>query len=257
MIFTVGIIFASVVCVLAQSSGSCADVTIVGWIDGNAITLPAGESLSLRLDFPESGSNVAAFAGCELQLLFLTNNALGDVSNNATDKAYALSWLLKYSGNHNPGTTISPNTYYTGSGQYRLFNDQQLNFHNMELVGASPDPCGGQVFTVAGESSQYNQKLGTSPSGYSYALAEGRVGSWGRTSWLLLTGNDVPWIWSVIEYDANGNPARYQDAANYQIFPTYSVYINGQFVYKKSQSSVSDFINLNLSSYQLTPSQIP
>ena len=94
---------------------------------------------------------------------------------------------------------------------------------------------------------------GTSPSGEVYQLAEGRIGTVGQLgSETINGGRTVPWIWSVIEFNSSGTPT-YDDVG---MFPTYSVYVNGEIVITYPQSTVAAFI-ANNQTYQLEPSQIP
>ena len=68
-------------------------------------------------------------------------------------------------------------------------------------------------------------------------------------------GATVPWIWSVIEFDQNGNSVNTGSTANYQIFPTYNVYVNGHLNNTIPQSAVASVIQLNGSSQLLPPPQ--
>jgi len=64
---------------------------------------------------------------------------------------------------------------------------------------------------------------------------------------------DVPWIWSAIEFDANGNFV----SAQHEIFPTYSVYVNGQLNAVYPQSDVPVFILKDESNQITSASQVP
>jgi hypothetical protein len=58
----------------------------------------------------------------------------------------------------------------------------------------------------------------------------------------------TPWIWSVIQFDANGYTrawAQGTNASNLQIFPTYQAYTNGFALQPIPQGNVFNFINLN------------
>lgn len=154
----------------------------------------------------------------------------------------AKAWLLKFTANDRPPQTIYPNTYYTGTLQYRLFNDWQPNFNSIVTVGSTPDPC----LRMAGDPGVLdiptkNNVTGQSRLGFQYQLAQGRVGTDGQTGWKLSNGREVPYIWSVIEADYYGNPVRTDQAANYQNFPTYWIYINGRFSKEVKQKTVEQF----------------
>jgi hypothetical protein len=62
----------------------------------------------------------------------------------------------------------------------------------------------------------------------------------------------VPWIWSAIEFDSQGNFV----SSQHEIFPTYSVYINGQLVSTLPQSALGDFVAKDQSNQIVSTSQI-
>ena len=245
------------------------EITIVGWIDSNAVTLPSGESTAVALVFPPVGtggpSNMAQYAACISQLGLLSANQLGAVSNTVNDKAYASAWLLKFSGNQDPGKTITPSTFQSQPGKFRLFNDYApgLGISNV-AVGNTLDPCGSVLGTI-GVADPNNGKTGTSLFGDQYQLSEVRVDQAGQNGWATLHNHQpIPWVWSVIEFDQSGNPdlGRIHNApspinptTNYQIFPTYSVYSNGQLIYTVHQGTPAAFANLPPGS-ELSPSSI-
>jgi len=237
-----------------------AEITIVAWINGNAITLPSGASLALQAVFPPPSLGgpwslaTPGYAACVAELAALTSNSLGVVSNTASDKAYANAWLLKYSGNQDPGKTIIPSTFTSFSFQYRLFADYSPGRGiQTASIGYTPDPCGTPLAYVQGDAYPQNGQTGTSLFGDQFLLAETRVGSEGQKGWKTLNnGEEIPWVWSVIEFAPNGNPdyGRIQNASpitpttNYQIFPTYSVYVNGTLTYKTTQGTLGAFAGL-------------
>ena len=66
-------------------------------------------------------------------------------------------------------------------------------------------------------------------------LAEGRIGRVGQRGSMTINQQlTVPCIWSVIEFDRQGNFVSPQ----HEIFPTYSVYMNGQAVLTLPQSEI-------------------
>jgi hypothetical protein len=243
-----------------------AEVTIVAWIDGNAITLPSGENSKLATDFPPTGPlgpvYLEQYTACITQTAQLGTGHLGDVST-ASDKAYANAWLLKFSANQDPGSSI-PNTFMSQTSSFRFFNDYApgLGISNT-AVGKTLDPCGSGI-GVSGVANPNDGKVDTSFYGDQYQLAEVRVGQAGQTGWKTLNNKrEIPWVWSVIEFDKNGYPdlGRIQNASptnpttNYQIFPTYSVYVNGKLTYKTKQGTPAAFASLPPGS-ELSPSSI-
>jgi hypothetical protein len=84
-------------------------------------------------------------------------------------------------------------------------------------------------------------KIGVSGSGKTYQIAEGRigkVGQWGSQT--INQGRTVPYIYSVIEFDAAGNPT----VSDRTTFPTFYVYINGVLHsgLTSTQSTVKAFV---------------
>ncbi|MEO7029074.1 MAG: hypothetical protein ABI147_06695 [Acidobacteriaceae bacterium] len=231
---------------------------MVTWIDGSVIMLPLGASSSLLGAFPPLGIvggplNIVQYPVCLAELAFLTNGNPGFASNTPADTAYANAWLLKYSSNQNPGSRITPSKFTSFNFQYRLFADYAPGQGiQTTSIGYTPDPCGTPFVYVQGV--PYSDPIGgkngdTGPSqaGYQYLLAETRVGTAGQKGWMTLNNHqEIPWVWSVIEFDQNGSYVMDQNTANYQIFPTYSVYKNGVFMYRgrTTQSTVSAFANL-------------
>jgi hypothetical protein len=62
----------------------------------------------------------------------------------------------------------------------------------------------------------------------------------------------------VVEFDASGTSVNITSPANYQIFPTYYVYVNGELesAYTRVQTSVSTIVEPIYQNSQLLPSQI-
>jgi hypothetical protein len=181
-----------------------------------------------------------------------------------SDRDYANAWLIKNSGNNAPPSTINPATQYSG-GDFRLFNDLQFSFFEYggvissassikvnAAVGATPDPCGISP-PVPGQADPNNGIQGITPSATGvYMLAEGRIGTTGQAVSQTINGRTVPWIWSVVKFNASGNPI----TSDVQIFPTYYVYSNGTLTSPPyPQSPLSSFIALDATSERL-PSQI-
>jgi hypothetical protein len=233
--------------------GTTAEVTIIGWVNASAVTVPSGENATLQANLNNSPTS------CGIEVGKWVVGSLGDV-NGAADVAYANAWLVSNSGNPAPPPTIIPSSQLAG-GNFRLFNDFQVGPGSVPVisttqVGITPDPCKTGVipgWIQAGQPHPNNGTINTSPSGEKYQLAEGRIGTVGQLgSETLNGGRTVPWIWSVVEFDSSGNPTTTNDA----MFPTYSVYSNGVLTATYPQSAVATFVALD-QTYQLLPSQIP
>ncbi|HEU5400129.1 MAG TPA: Ig-like domain repeat protein [Terriglobales bacterium] len=226
------------------------EVTVIGWVNGNApdiiSTINAGPST------PDLKTQLTGgFISCSNMLL---NWLLLDrVDLNTTqDSAYASAWLLNNSGNSAPPPSISPSDQYA-AGDYRLFNDFGSGKH-LYGVGKTPFPCSHPVswFDASAEPSPYMGSSGVVNSN-TYQLSEGRVGLMGQIINYTINELSTPWVWSVIEFDANGNPS-WSDRS---MFPTYSVYVNGQLQPSSPipQSAAQTFID-QTSTYQRLPSQV-
>jgi hypothetical protein len=160
--------------------------------------------------------------------------------------------------------SITPSTLQNQLNRFRFFNDYapDLGIHNT-AVGDTLDPCGSGIGLI-GEANPNNGHVGTSLFADQYQLAEVRVDHAGQTGWKTLNNQrEIPWVWSVIEFDQNGNPdyGRIQNASsinpttNYQIFPTYSIYVNGKRLKKTIQGTPAAFASLP-PGIQLDPSLI-
>ncbi len=226
------------------------EVTIIAWVNGDAVALPSGANATIVSNLTQGTSN------CFIQVGQWTFGNPKYLSTQA-DRDYANAWLVKYSGNGAPPSSINAQEQLS-AGDFRLFNvwggsSTQPTYK----VGVTPDPCKlGFVpkWVEGGEASHYMGLHGTSASGNSIQLAEGRVGWLGkRGSSTINQGRTVPWIWSAIEFDANGNFA----SAQHEIFPTYSVYVNGQLNVVYPQSDVPVFILKDESNQITSASQVP
>lgn len=224
------------------------EITVIAWVNGSAPDLnplPSGANSSLVTSLNQGP------ASCAAQVIDWTVGIRSNISTTA-DVNYTNAWLVKNSANSAPPATITPSAQYT-AGNYRLFNDFGDGKKSYN-VGITPDPCStGFIpgWVAKGQPSQYMGATATSASGELYQLAEGRIGTIGQAGSETINGRTVPWIWSAIEFDSNGNP-KYSDTA---MFPTYSVYKNGLLVATYPQSSVANF-TANDQTYQRTPSQI-
>jgi len=237
------------------SAPKTADVTVIAWVDATKITLPTPQTpaLATALNFPGS---------CHGLLLGWSQGSPILLSGQA-DFNYANAWLLIHSSNAQPPSFIDPNSERKGD-DFRLFNRFQIvsngNLANPTVipngppvVGATPDPCGSGINTAA-QAHPNNGNIGIDSVGEGIAqLAEGRVGITGQEVNATINGGTTPWIWSVIEFDSVGNAVTPVDHA---MFPTYSIYVNGNLAQTCPQSDPSSFISQN-QSYQRLPSQIP
>ena len=239
-----------------SSPANSKEITVIAWVNASAPDLAnlVGGANPMLVAHLNGGSLSCALEVGAWSYLMSPVDILND-----TDRVYADAWLLKYSANPAPPTTITPSVQLS-AGNYRAFNDFG-NGQSSYQLGITPDPCGltgvpkwilDWSAADQAQPSPYNGSYGTSPSGKVYQLVEGRVGLLGQAGSQTINNRTVAWIWSVIEFDSSGN-ATYSDHA---IFPTYSVYVNGVLTITYPQSSVASFVALDQTSQRI-PSQIP
>lgn len=247
------------------------DVTIIAWVDPAPISLATdGVSPSLFLTLAQPGL-------CD-GLLNSWANGNRSLINSAEDVRYANAFLLKNSPNSSPAATINPATVEQ-AGDYRLFHRFQAAYRvkdgkvigtpkavrGRSLVGTTPDPCQFSPIFASGDNHQSNGAIGASVSGAAaFQINEGRIGNVGQMVDRTLNacsqsdcasvpvGPTTPWIWSVIRFDNNGDVL----PVDRQIFPTYSVYLNGARTSILPQSAPEPFISLDATSQRL-PGEVP
>jgi hypothetical protein len=228
------------------------EVTVIGWIDPTQITLPPGANNSLTVALNASS------ATCGAEELLWSLGGTGSVYSSA-DAAYANAWLLKFGANSPPPSSITPSIQSALRATYRLYNDFG-NSSSTAQVGWTPDPCGLIPIPAPGQPHPSNGNVGLNTiTGNTYQLAEGRVGSIGQKIYATLNNNQtVPYIWSVVEFNASGTSVNITNSANYQIFPTYYVYVNKvlQTSYTRVQTSVSTITQPIYQNSQLLPPAI-
>jgi hypothetical protein len=241
--------------VRVQSPNGTPEVTVIAWIDKSQIIIPGGENTALFNALYGTPDE------CAIQIGYWWAGVKNNI-NNSYDAAFANAWLLYMSYNPAPPSVITPSVQYS-QGNYRFFNDWGAG-RGIVQVGATPEPCGlGELigWAPAGQPfPTYNGATGKTSSNNIYQLAEARVGTAGqKVSQTINGGRTVPWFWSVIEFNSSNqsvNLISFPPASgNFQIFPTYSVYVNG-FLAGTSKQSTPQAITLLNGSSQLLPSQI-
>lgn len=252
-----------------EASLDTKDVTIVGWIDKNAVQFPDESQVSylLRTSLGAKGivcgAVVAGFAAGDRSLIFT------DI-----DRQFANAFLIGNSGNNAPPDKIDP-VAYLKAGDFRSFNRIKATIRtsgnevssptyitSLAQAGYTIDSC-ASFFTpralLAPEVHPDNGRKGVTSSKLNlYQLNEGRVGTVGQRANMTLNActsvslsgkcnapysPTVPWIFSLVKFDAKGNYTLQE-----QIFPTYSVYEDGKLVNTIRQHALEDFIRLNSSS---------
>jgi hypothetical protein len=231
---------------------------VVGWIDGNAISLPSGASLALQseLNIPIS---------CDATLFRWLTLGLTPEIQNDTDREYANGFLLKNSANSEPPQLLDPASFLA-AGDFRLFSDIKAKFRVVDglimdphpiglpqtVVGKTPDPCRLPLASPANaEPHPDNGRHDLTPSRTTYfLLASGRLGSRGQTINAEINGRTTPWIHAVTKFNSQG-----AYGLDLSIFPRFTIYENLARVSEPPQGPPGPFIALD-DSYQTKAAEI-
>jgi len=116
------------------------DVIVVGWIDPNGVSLPAGAAGWLTAMMPPTGPPVPSSLDCNLFMLDLSENSTTPLSQTITaiDRDYILKWLFKFAGNTDP-TLVIP------GGDFRDPNGSYLD--EAEVTGFAATPTNYKLFS--------------------------------------------------------------------------------------------------------------
>jgi hypothetical protein len=199
------------------------------------------------------------------------------VGNNAMDSAetlFANEFLIGASANSPPPSQMPVDqSPFLNSGQFRIYQRFQAYYElqangaisgppfvlqAQAIAGTTPEPCTGlQLFSLPAENNTLNgqyPKL-TSDGTLAYQVNEARLGPEGQGVNQFLNGpagadytTTTPWIWSVVQFDANGKTRAWTQGTtsdNLGIFPTYQVYTNGFALTSIPQSDLMTFIGKN------------
>ncbi len=243
------------------------EITVVGWVDKDAISVPdvtlVNPDLIVALDDHCVGTLVDYRLGAR------------DFIRSDVDRQYANAFLLRNSNNNPPPQQL--NSSYLAAADFRAFNRLQSAFLSLnnqilgpqyfsvsEALGNSVDSCHSiltPAFALRSQAHPDNGAKGVTGSKLKvFHLNEGRVGLDGQEinftvnycTQLTLDGfgnchGDVsavtPYIYSLVKFDSAGNYT-----IDHQIFPTYSIYEDGQLVNVDHQHPLEDFIKLNSNS---------
>ncbi len=154
------------------------DIIVIGWIDPDGVSLPAGASTWLTTLLPPGGPPPSVPLDCNLMIFYLGS---GDITpypgpDNTPlpwiDRKYILNWLFKYAANINPQFFTGPlgfrdatdtyidydvlDSYLADPHSYKVFNHFQVKFltdgntfdgdpvvlREQTAVGITTNPCG-------------------------------------------------------------------------------------------------------------------
>jgi hypothetical protein len=252
-----------------QVRGNTADITVVAWVDRTPV---AAALEALR---PQAGllirSDMSNAVLCNGTIgIWLATGIAVDVFTDV-DRRFVNAFLLTNSSNQPPGSSID-SLAVASRGDYRLWNRLKVSIDDREprvdfieqptpRVGNTPNPCGTigilpfipAFGTPEVHPNNWADGLTNSRTGV-YQLNEGRLGSDGQSVNQTLNGRSTPWIWSVIRFDLKGDLM--PEDVDHQMFPTYSVYSDGQLIRTYPQSDAETFIALDASSQRL-PGEVP
>jgi hypothetical protein len=248
------------------------EITVVGWIDKNAISIP--DVAAVNPDLVNSLQDQ-----CALTVISYREGNRVFIQND-TDRQYANAFLIGNSNNTSPPQQLD--TSFLNKGDFRAFNRIQSAFLSLngqilgpqyfdlgEVLGNTVDSCHSALtpaFALKSEPHPDNGKKGLTAAKLTvFHLNEGRVGSDGQKINMTInyctqlnafdlcvgdTSATVPYIYSVIQFDSTGNYT-----IDHQIFPMYSIYENGKLVNVDHQHPLEEFIKLNSNS-QIKASEI-
>jgi len=260
------------------------DITVFGWIDGDAIPLPTGANPDLVDDLNDilrcpatllAWSNAGKNGGLPTSIAGKIFHVTEDV-----DRRYANAFLVRYSGNSDPGSSINRTAieleFDSGVWKFahRAYNRFQAFFvvrsgrilpnisrlQDRADAGYTPNPCLRVQVPLpvqAPEVDSLNGQTGVSAAGdFVYHINQARVGASGQAGDTYLNdrtsnttygvpGNTTPWIWSVIQFDLSGT---LRVPLTTQVFPTYSVFEGATRIAVRPQSVLEPFISLSSSS---------
>jgi hypothetical protein len=259
-----------------------ADITVLGWIDGTKIDLPAQYAALV----PQTVNGVGAHPiGDIMDSFTMRGSFLYHIGTGfpytiplTPDGArqYVNAYLIKNSPNNVPPATFTTTwsgypgrrmvddqaltDFYGETDKYRSFHRFQVRFElenngtikgqptyikRMTAVGVTPvdwlpDPTGetgphDKEVNTTGAVVQFNPKNGKQ---HSASLAndfeqytQGRISTSGTLSGGSVSKNlnnlKVPWIWSIIEFDAQHARSGSTPIHEHEIFPVYHLYYNG------------------------------
>src|SRR5260370_10532153 len=262
------------------------DITVVGWIDGSAITLLSGASPLLVGEL--NGS--ATF--CFLYLVNWANAGMGSgitfpyALTSDIDRQYATAWLNKNSANSAPPSPMSsPSTFEANVSAYRAFNrfkayyevtsSGTINTKSFQYlqsksdIGVTPEPCSPFKIGFGAQAHLQNGISGFGPTpgtaAYAFQLNEARFSPVAQqvNAYLSHPNDDgsnyliaTPFLWSVIQLDHNVHFIPLTPLAptsTTQVFPTYYVYQNGNLVQMIPQGQILTFTSLDWTSTYLIP----
>jgi uncharacterized repeat protein (TIGR02543 family) len=275
------------------------DTVAVAWVDAKRVVpdksqLPLGD---LDPIYDALNSDPVSCGLTLLQWATLGQNGQGGINNNGLtdpERIYANQFLIANTGNAPPPDGMSvDDTAYTNGFDYRMyqrlqasyevsgsgsnptFNASSLHFvrRTPPMVGGTPIPCPGMAWIHPPvESHPINGTSGlTTDNSLVVQVNQSRLGLDGQALNQFLNGHPggdyttvTPWIWSVIQFDANGKTRSWTqsdlDATknNLQIFPSYRIYTNGTAVCPGSlcpifQGDLTTFIGLDSTSQYRGP----
>jgi len=264
------------------------DTTVVAWVDGNQITPP--DPTPLGPNDPIAQDLSYGLLSCANRIYSWRDSGkrgfgVGTNGLTSAEILFANQFLIHGSANYlnritgtygtPPAQMPADQGSFINAGDYRLYQRFQAYYELtasggissakfigpvQALTGTTPEPCTGlQLLSLPVETNSLNgQYKLTSDGTLVYQVNEARVGSDGQAVNQFLNGpaggdftTTTPWIWSVIQFDANGKTQAWTQGGtsnNIGLFPAYQVYTNGFAVppiAKGTQGNLATFTGLN------------
>jgi hypothetical protein len=262
------------------------DTTAIAWVDGSQVqlvpppNLPGGDPDPIWDQLVGLGSTVCGDTLLDWSNLGQTGVGVSNNGLTSAEIAFANEFVISGSANPSPPTQLQQDQSSLINGQqYRLYQRFQAYWElgpnggfsasqppsvleSWVAVGVTPEPCTGYqvpILSLPVQQNALNGHYGLTSNGlWLYQVNEARLGPEGQGVNQFLNGTagadfttTTPWIWSVIQFDANGYTQTFapnttnSTTQNLGSFPAYWIYTNGYLAYAIGQSSLAGFIALN------------
>lgn len=215
--------------------------TVVAWIDRDLI-----DPESIAPNANEALKDILANPLlCYGQLALWYTGGRGPVQSSA-DVLYAKAFLVNKTSNDPPPVNLTEK-FFQKTTAYKLWNDFQVNAGGVVVqrarIGETTLPCSFKPkATFGGEVHPENEKTEWNADRTMLSqINEARIGTAAQRIERAIDpkGPPTPWIWSILGFDIQGNTK-----IATQIFPTYSVYLDGTFCGNRVQDELARFVSM-------------
>jgi hypothetical protein len=240
-------------------------VTVVAWVDRDSVKVQELARNASR-DVIQTFAHHDLCMQALLQLSRATKRHWPKFAATPADRRYTEAMLIKGSHNRQPPSVITSD--YVAEGDFRLLNDFRVTREGGHFVivggkdsrvGNTPSPCQDLAagFWEAAEDQGMRRMMTPEPHKMNdrrwenntrvVQVNEGRIGAAGQRVQRLLGDrpdavDPTPYIWSVISIDSRGTIG-----LDHQMFPSYSVFIDGiqQAACERPAANLQNFLALD------------